>query len=106
MPTFICEAIFKNCTLANVGVAAALAKCSADEMANCGHINPDTFVPVTSSSSSSASSTASNTASATGGSTPSSSSSAAAAATMMAMAGQYGTGLLAAGAAAAFGMLI
>jgi len=108
MPTFICEQIFNNCNLANVGVAAAQAKCKSDEEANCGHFDPANFVAaVPSSSSSAASTTGTGTAggsSATG--TASSSTSAAAAATMMAMAGQYGSGLLAVGAAAAFGMML
>jgi len=108
MPTFVCEEIHDLCIKANENVAAAQAKCNADEKANCGHLDPENFTAPSSSSSSTGSTP---TSTGTGGSSTgtgisSSSSHAAAAATMVAIGGQYGSGFLIAGAAAAFGMLL
>jgi len=108
MPTYICEQVYANCNILNAGVKAALDKCAADEKANCGHLNSTAFVETTSSSSSSSSSTPTSTSSPSGSATgaPTTTSSAGAAATMMAMGGQFGSGLLVAGAAAAFGYIL
>ncbi|PSS20078.1 hypothetical protein M430DRAFT_18260 [Amorphotheca resinae ATCC 22711] len=111
MPTFICEQVFQDCIASTVGVAAAQAKCNSDEKNNCGHLDPNNFTaPASSSSSSSApTSTAASTsapASSSVAAAVTTSSSKAAAATMMAIGREYGSGVVAAGVAAAFGMML
>ncbi|PVH78355.1 hypothetical protein DL98DRAFT_367629, partial [Cadophora sp. DSE1049] len=44
MPTFICEQIFDNCIADNTGNATGQVSCEEDEKANCGHLDPATFV--------------------------------------------------------------
>jgi len=110
LPTFICEFNFQECINATVGVAASQAKCTQDEKANCGHNNPDDFVAVASSSSSSSAAATATSSSASGASvaaSATSTSSKGAAATMLAVGGEYaGAGIVAAGVAAAFGMML
>lgn len=110
MPTFICEQIYQNCIVAGQNDAAAQKLCNEAEKKNCGKMDPSKYTPPAETSSSSAESTPSPTGTGAGaaGATEAapSSTSAAAAATMAIMAGEYGTGLLAAGAAAAFGFLL
>jgi hypothetical protein len=104
MPTFICQQIYQNCIVAGQNDAAAQMLCTESEEENCGKLNPANFTaPVTTSSSVSASATAANTASSSAAPTTSSK---AAAATMMAIGREYGSGVLAAGVAAAFGMML
>ncbi|KAF4632464.1 hypothetical protein G7Y89_g5675 [Cudoniella acicularis] len=108
MPTFICEQIYQNCIVTGQNDAAAQKLCTTAEANNCGHLDPSKYVAPASSSSSSAATTATS-ASAAGqasGTATSTSVSKAAAATMAVMAREYGTGLLAAGAAAAFGLML
>jgi hypothetical protein len=103
MDTFICEQIYANCIAAGVGDQAAQAVCTNNRNANCGTLDANNVsFPSTTSSSSSASATA---ASATS-SAASSSTSKAAAATMMALGREYGSGVVAVGVAAAFGLLL
>jgi hypothetical protein len=111
LPTFICELNFQRCINATVGVAASQAKCNQDEKANCGHIDPNSFVATPSSSSSSSSAASTLTSSAPSGASAAASatptSSKGAAATMLAVGGEYaGAGIVAAGVAAAFGMML
>jgi hypothetical protein len=110
LPTFICEQLFQICINETVGVAASQAKCNSDEKNNCGHLNPDTFVAAAPSSSSSSSASAPTATGSSGtAATPSAvstSSSKAAAATMMAVGRDYGSGIVAAGVAAAFGLML
>jgi len=110
--SYECEENFNRCITANVGVQAAQAKCTSDEMANCGHLDATKFVPPSASESSSSASTSptgtagSGGASGTGTTAASTSSSSGAAATMLALGGEYGTGIVAAGVAAAFGLML
>lgn len=109
MPTFICEQIYQNCIVAGQNDAAAQKLCDEAEKKNCGKMDPSKYTAPAETSSSSAESTPTPTgtgAGAAGATAAPSSTSAAAAATMAIMAGEYGTGLLAAGAAAAFGFLL
>ena len=110
MPTFICEQNFQLCINETVGVAASQAVCNQNEKANCGHTDPSSFEAVVSSSSAASTPTSSGASGATvasTSSTPTSTSSKAAAATMLAIGGEYaGAGLVAAGVAAAFGLLL
>lgn len=109
MPTFICEYNFEKCINATVGVAASQAKCNQDEKENCGHLDPNKYVAPSSSSSSSSAAASSTSAAATVASTSASvtsTSSKGAAATMMAIGAEYGAGIVAAGVAAAFGVML
>lgn len=109
MPTFICELNFQRCIANTVGVAASQAKCNQDEKENCGHIDPASFVEVaatTSSSSVASTSTSSGASVASTAASPSTTSSKGAAATMLAVGGEYGAGIVAAGVAAAFGLML
>ncbi|KAH8594352.1 hypothetical protein B0O99DRAFT_514279 [Bisporella sp. PMI_857] len=110
LPTFICQQIYEVCIKNGENVAAAQKKCTDDRDKNCGTLDPEKFVASSSSSSGSASATSTPTGTAgSAGSvttTASSSSSTGAAATMMAVAGSYGSGMLAAGVVAAFGLVL
>ncbi|RDL41898.1 uncharacterized protein BP5553_01877 [Venustampulla echinocandica] len=105
MPTFICEQVHENCIVAGQNNAAAQKLCNDAEKSNCGKLDPSKFTEPASTSSSSPSATATGAGTSASDAAPSSTSKAAAA-TMAVMAREYGTGLLAAGAAAAFGLML
>jgi len=106
LDTFICEQIYANCISAGENDAAAQKVCTTARDKNCGTLDPDNFTAAVTSTSSSASATAT-AASTTGSSTGSSTStSAAAAATLMALGREYGSGVVAVGVAAAFGLIL
>ncbi|ESZ93910.1 hypothetical protein SBOR_5703 [Sclerotinia borealis F-4128] len=107
MPTFICQQVHNNCIVAGENDAAAQKVCNENEKTNCGHLDPDNFTAAaaTSASSSSASATATDTSASTATSAaPAATSSAAASALNIGR--EYGTGILAAGVAGIFGLLL
>jgi hypothetical protein len=107
LPTFICQEIYDECIAAGANNAAAQKTCENNRMANCGTLDPTTYTAPVSSSSSSASATPTPTSDGGASQTAvTTSSSKAAAATMAVVAAEYGSGLLVAGAAAAFGLLL
>lgn len=105
LPTFICEQVYQNCIAAGANNAQAQKLCDSNKAANCGTLDPSKYTAPASTSSSATQSPTSTGAGAASATVASTSSSKAAAATMAAVA-QYGSGVLAAGAAAAFGLLL
>ncbi|KAL3427985.1 pci domain-containing protein [Phlyctema vagabunda] len=106
MPTFICQQIYENCIVAGQNNAAAQRLCTQAQERNCGKLDVTTFVaPAESSSSSSAAATAT---SSSASSAVASATNSAAAATSTAAAASYQApvGVVAAGIAAAFGLLL
>lgn len=108
VPTFLCEELHTECKTNNAGNANAQKACDQAEQANCGKQDPSKYTPPSSSSTSatsgSASATATNAAASSG--TAAASSTSKAAAPTMAISRELGTGIFAAGAAAAFGLII
>ncbi|KAG0649763.1 hypothetical protein D0Z07_3882 [Hyphodiscus hymeniophilus] len=107
----VCQQIYSNCITAGANDKAAQDVCTANQKKNCGTLDIANFTASaapssTSSSSSSASATAAATTSPAAGTSASTSSSKAAAATMMALGREYGSGVVAVGVAAAFGLMI
>jgi hypothetical protein len=105
MPTFICQQIYQDCILAGQNNQAAQRVCTQNRDNNCGTIDPTNFT-ATSSSSSSSATTATPTSSTASGTAALTSTSKAAAATMAAIGRDFGSGIVAAGVAAAFGLMI
>ncbi|KAH8665761.1 hypothetical protein BGZ60DRAFT_54958 [Tricladium varicosporioides] len=106
MPTFICEKIYDNCIIAGQNNANAQKLCTAAEQNNCGRLDPSKYTAPASTSSSASTSASATGAQAASSSAASTSASKAAAATMAVVAREYGTGLLAAGAAVAYGLML
>jgi hypothetical protein len=106
MPSLICQEIYDQCIVAGANNASAQSICEQNRMANCGTLSPSNYTAPVSSSSSSASQTPTPTGGSAAASVASTSTSKAAAATIAMVATEYGSGLLAAGAAAAFGLLL
>ncbi|KAF7868620.1 hypothetical protein EAF04_005151 [Stromatinia cepivora] len=109
LPTYICEQIYANCIAAGENDAAAQRLCKDNEVSNCGHLNPDDYTPAAaSSSSSSATATATSTSTSTSTATTASASAATskAAASALNIGREYGTGILAAGVAGVFGLML
>ncbi|KAG9233857.1 hypothetical protein BJ875DRAFT_30630 [Amylocarpus encephaloides] len=103
MPTYECLEVYSNCITAGQNDATAQRLCTEARDANCGTLDPTKFVAPTSTSSASGTPTVS--AGAASSNSAATSTSKAAAATM-AIVADYGTGLFAAGAAAAFGYML
>ncbi|CAD6447144.1 a18eb855-566b-44d7-9f5d-3c0649a5f8de-CDS [Sclerotinia trifoliorum] len=109
LPTYICEQVFSNCIAAGENDAAAQKLCSQNEATNCGHLDPDKYVPAAASSSSSSASATATRTSTTAASATSASASATAstgAASALNIGREYGTGILAAGIAGVFGLVL
>ncbi|EPE31612.1 hypothetical protein GLAREA_12368 [Glarea lozoyensis ATCC 20868] len=106
LPTFICEQIYTDCIVAGANNAAAQRTCDQNRATNCGTLDPANYTAPVSSSSSSMSATATPTSGGASSATAVSTSSSAGAAPTMAIGAQYGSGVLVAGAAAAFGLLL
>jgi hypothetical protein len=108
LPTFICQEIYEVCIEANQNNKNAQDRCTANQKPNCGTLDPENYTAPAETTSSTASSTPTATASGAGGASGTSpattSSSGAAAPTLVAR--EIGTGVLAAGLAAAFGFMI
>jgi len=103
MPSFICQQIYQDCIRAGQNNQAAQRVCTQNRDNNCGTIDPTNF---TGTSTSSSLSGAAATATQTSSTAASTSTSKAAAATMAAIGRDFGSGIVAAGVAAAFGLMI
>ncbi|KAJ8058337.1 hypothetical protein OCU04_012529 [Sclerotinia nivalis] len=107
LPTYICEQVYANCIAAGENDAAAQRLCTQNEVSNCGHLNPDDYTPAAaSSSSSSASATATSTSTTTATTASASAAASTGAASALNIGREYGTGILAAGIAGVFGLIL
>jgi hypothetical protein len=105
MPTFICQQIYQDCIHAGQNDQAAQRVCTQNRDNNCGTIDPTNFT-ATSSSATTATPTSGGSSSTASGTAALTSTSKAAAATMAAIGRDFGSGIVAAGVAAAFGLMI
>ncbi|QSZ29876.1 hypothetical protein DSL72_004394 [Monilinia vaccinii-corymbosi] len=108
MPTFICEKIYQDCISKGENDAAAQKLCTQARAKNCGKLDPDKYVAAAPSSSASSPASASATATATSPATTATASStpSSAAAPALKIGREYGAGILAAGVAGLFGLIL
>ncbi|KAI9644950.1 hypothetical protein NHQ30_006985 [Ciborinia camelliae] len=106
MPTFICQTIFENCITAGENDAAAQKLCTEAKDKNCGTLSPDNYTAASTSSVSSSTASSTATSSATATSASASAATSKAAASALNIGREYGTGILAAGVAGVFGLLL
>lgn len=108
IPSYLCQQQFSDCNAANVGNKAGQDRCAAARTANCGTLKADDFeaVPASTTSSAGSSSTGNPTSSAASVASNVASTTSSQAGAMPTMAATFGSGVVAAGMAAAFGLLL